>query len=80
MFQSLFEEVQGMIPQLREVYMRVMGTHTEYTSSDVKHLDNKEQDINKIVVSSLLSVLEQSLQKPKVSPFLQAIEAVEDND
>ncbi|CAB3379428.1 Hypothetical predicted protein [Cloeon dipterum] len=60
---------------------------SEYAAANVQQpllsnpiCEEKQSDVNRLVVSSLLNALEQSLQAPKTSEFLRVIDAIHANE
>ncbi|KAF4519477.1 hypothetical protein B566_EDAN010086 [Ephemera danica] len=74
--ESELSAVISLLPGLQEAYQNA----TSATPMLQAVTNVVAKDVNKQVVSSLLTKLEQSLQPPKSAAFLQAIEAAEDSE
>jgi hypothetical protein len=70
-----------MLLLLREAYEGVTGGKRASLKEQVGAEDKPNGDVNKLVVSSLLNALEESLQVSQVPEFLKVIDSIEaDNE
>lgn len=66
-----------MLLPLKEAYEGVTGGKCGSPKEQVGAADKPNTDVNKLVVSSLLNALEESLQVSQVPEFLKVIDSIE---
>lgn len=79
--QTQFKSVLSILMPLKEAYEGVTkDSKCSDLTQQVGAADKPNSDVNKLVVSSLLTALEESLQVSQVPEFLKVIESIEAAD
>jgi hypothetical protein len=69
-----------MLLPLKEAYQGLTGSKCTSLKEQDEAADKPNADVNKLVVSSLLTALEESLQVSQVPEFLKVIDSIEANN